>query len=102
MKRRDGSDRIIASGPEVPVGEKAVTSLALVLHETATNAVKYGGLSKPNGSIHIGWSTQGDEFWLQWEESGGPAITHPPTTRGFGSKLAERSVVSQLGGVHCF
>jgi len=53
-------DRIIANGPDVPIGARAVTSLALVLHESATNAAKYGALSGPSGSIRIGWGTQCD------------------------------------------
>jgi two-component sensor histidine kinase len=95
---RGGYDRVAATGPDVPVGAKAVTSLALVLHESATNAVKYGALSELGGSIRIGWGTQGDELWLHWEETGGPAINKPPQARGFGRTLAERSIVGQLGG----
>lgn len=97
-----GSDqahkRILTSGPDVLVGARAATSLALTLHESATNAAKYGALSDPNGSIRIEWCTRGDSFHLQWEETGGPAIVVPPPTRGFGSVLAERSIVDQLGG----
>ncbi len=90
--------RIDASGPEVEVGTMAVTSLALALHESATNAVKYGALSRPEGSIRINWQTQGDDCRLEWEENGGPAIESDPTGRGFGSILTERSIVRQLGG----
>ena len=95
---KNGHDRIIASGPDVPVGAKAATSLALVLHESATNAAKYGALSGPNGSVRIEWGTRGDELWLQWEETGGPTIPEPPEARGFGSILADRSIAGQLGG----
>lgn len=91
-------ERIIASGPVVVVGATAVTSLALALHETATNAVKYGALSEPNGAIHIKWETQGDDFRLEWGETGGPAIVVSPSAQGFGSVLTERSIISQLGG----
>jgi two-component sensor histidine kinase len=75
-----------------------VTSLALAPHETATNAAKYGALSEPNGSIRIRWEAQGDDFFLEWEETGGPVIVAPPQARGFGSVLTERSITSQLGG----
>ena len=95
---KDGQDRIIASGPDVPVSAKAVTSLALVLHESATNAAKYGALSGPGGSIRIRWDMQGNDFHFHWEETGGPAILNPPQARGFGSALAERSIAGQLGG----
>ena len=94
----DTSKRISASGPNVVVGATTVTSLALALHESATNAVKYGSLSKPNGAIAIKWETQGDCFYLDWEETGGPAIIVTPNARGFGSTLTERSIISQLGG----
>jgi two-component sensor histidine kinase len=91
-------ERISASGPDVVVGATAVTSLALALHESATNAVKYGALSQPKGAIRIKWETQGDDFRLEWEETGGPAIVVTPDALGFGSVLTERSIVSQLGG----
>jgi two-component sensor histidine kinase len=91
-------ERISASGPDVVVGATAVTSVALALHESATNAVKYGALSEPSGAIRIKWETQGDDFCLEWEETGGPAIVVPPKAQGFGSVLTERSIIGQLGG----
>ncbi len=91
-------ERIRVAGPDVGVGAVAVTSLAMALHESATNAVKYGALSKPDGMIRIDWRTQGDECRLEWEESGGPAIAGDPSAHGFGSVLTERSIVRQLGG----
>jgi two-component sensor histidine kinase len=91
-------DRITANGPDVPVGAKAVTSLALALHETATNAAKYGALSETNGAVRIRWETRDDHLHLEWDEAGGPAIDAPPQTQGFGSVLAERSVTWQLAG----
>jgi two-component sensor histidine kinase len=91
-------DRIVLNGPDVPVGAKAVTGLALVLHETATNAVKYGALSQPDGSIRVTWDASGGDFHLDWEEIGGPEINVKPSTRGFGSILTERSVAGELGG----
>ena len=95
----DGSPhRIILNGPDVPVGAKAVTGLALVLHESATNAVKYGSLSRPDGSIRVTWDASGDEFHLDWDEIGGPEIYVKPQGRGFGSILSERSVTGELGG----
>ncbi len=91
-------ERISASGPDVVVGATAVTSLALALHESATNAVKYGALSEPNGAIRVKWETQGDDFRLDWEETGGPEIVVTPNAHGFGSVLTERSIINQLGG----
>ena len=92
------SEHIVVSGPDVPVGAKAVTSLALVLHETATNAAKYGALSEPNGAIRIKWEAQDGDLHFEWEETGGPAIVAPPQAGGFGSVLTERSITGQLGG----
>jgi two-component sensor histidine kinase len=95
----DGShNRIVLNGPNVPVGAKAVTGLALVLHETATNAVKYGALSRPDGSIHVTWDANGYDLHLDWDEIGGPEINVKPSARGFGSILTERSVAGELGG----
>jgi two-component sensor histidine kinase len=97
---QDGTsrERITISGPDVPVGAKAVTSLALALHESATNAVKYGALSKACGTIRVRWEAQGDDLCLEWEETGGPLIVAPPKAQGFGSVLAERSITGQLRG----
>jgi two-component sensor histidine kinase len=95
----DGSaDRIVLRGPAVPVGAKAVTALALALHETATNAVKYGALSRPTGSVSVTWDANQDDFHLEWDETGGPEIDGTPQTKGFGSLLTTRSVSSELGG----
>ncbi|WP_375780610.1 HWE histidine kinase domain-containing protein [Bradyrhizobium sp. ma5] len=91
-------ERIILGGPTVPVGVMAVTGLALALHETTTNAAKYGALSEPTGSISVTWATEGDNLQLDWKETGGPAIVAPPSAKGFGSVLAERSISDQLGG----
>jgi two-component sensor histidine kinase len=76
----------------------AVTSLALALHETTTNAAKYGALSEPTGSISVTWATEGENLQLDWKEAGGPVIVGPPSAKGFGSVLAERSISDQLGG----
>lgn len=94
----DTCQRITASGPDVAVGGTAVTSLALALHESATNAVKYGALSQPDGTLSITWEVMGDELRLAWEESGGPPIIVTPKADGFGSILTNRSVINQLRG----
>ena len=91
-------ERFVASGPEVAVGASAATSLALVLHETATNAAKYGALSAPNGTIRIEWKLAGEELRMEWEETGGPVIVVAPQKRGFGWVLTERSITGQLRG----
>ena len=94
----DDDVRAIITGPEISIGGNAVTSLALVLHELATNAVKYGGLSTPNGRVSVAWSVKEDMLVLSWQERGGPRIKGPPDHEGFGSTLARSTVNGQLDG----
>jgi PAS domain S-box-containing protein len=90
--------RLIISGAAVAVGARAVTNLALILHEFATNAAKYGALSVPEGSVHITWSERDGLFALKWEEHGGPPLAGAPAARGFGTLLSGHSIRSQFGG----
>ena len=90
--------RVVVSGPPVAVGARAVTNLALILHEFATNAAKYGALSVSEGSVHIEWSERDGVLVLKWAEHGGPKLAAPPTTRGFGTLLSGHSIRGQLGG----
>jgi PAS domain S-box-containing protein len=94
----NNEDRIRLTGPELTISGSVVTSLALLLNEFATNAVKYGALSKPEGTICISWSIVGAELKLRWTEDGVPT-EEPPSLEfsGFGSHLA-RMVARQLGG----
>jgi PAS domain S-box-containing protein len=93
-----GRKRLVIDGPAVPLGHKAVTSLALALHELATNAAKYGCLSRPEGRLSVTWRLEADHICLEWQESGGPAVTAAPDREGFGSQLARRTITGQLGG----
>src|SRR5665213_1331346 len=79
-------------GPEIAVGAEAATNVALVVHELATNAAKYGALSVPGGRVRISWTVTMGRLALSWEEKGGPVITAPPQREGFGSVLARKSV----------
>ncbi len=88
----------VITGPCLPIGGNAVTSIALVLHELATNAAKYGALSSPGGYIHIDWSVERDELLLTWKEHGGPSLDGPADHEGFGSSLVRRLVTGQFGG----
>lgn len=90
--------RIGIGGPGVTVGPNTTTSLALVMHELATNAAKYGCLSSPDGALAIRWTISHDTVELHWTETGGPPIASPPSFEGFGSQLAQRSIAGQLGG----
>jgi PAS domain S-box-containing protein len=89
--------RLLASGPDVPVGSKAATALTLVFHELATNAAKYGALSVDGGRVEITWHLEGDHVQVHWRESGGPAVTAAPQRQGFGTRLL-RGSLNQLAG----
>ena len=93
-----GARRIVIGGPDVPVSAALATSLALLLHEFATNAAKYGALSTPTGHVDIACAEASDVFSLTWTERGGPRIEREPTSQGFGSQLAQATVVGRLGG----
>jgi two-component system CheB/CheR fusion protein len=98
----NGDVRVAIEGPEVAIGGEPVTSLALVLHELATNASKYGALSTPGGQVRVCWEVRNGRLELQWQERGGPLIDGPPEREGFGSVLARRSVTGQLNGELAF
>lgn len=95
---QEGRDRIRIDGPRLALAAGAATSLALVLHELATNALKYGALSLPQGRVEIRWREDGERLLLSWSERGGPPLAAPPERRGFGSLLARSSIEGQLGG----
>lgn len=92
-------DRFRIEGPAINVGAHAVTALTLAFHELATNAAKYGALSREGGIVCIRWHGSPDtvRFKLQWREEGGPDVV-VPTRRGFGSKLIERLLAAELNG----
>lgn len=95
-----GERRIRVSLPRLGVGEKAITPLALVAHELATNSLKYGALSVPKGTLDVSAITQGDENKLSilWVERGGPPVVAPPAHSGFGSRMVRHAVSTALGG----
>lgn len=92
------SGRIRVSVARMGVGESAATALAMVIHELATNSVKYGSLSSDHGFLDVSSGIEGDDIFLTWAETGGPPITDAGALKGFGSKLVARSVSGQLGG----
>jgi two-component sensor histidine kinase len=86
------------SGDDWPVSDRSATPLALLIHELATNAVKYGALSSSEGRVRIETGQQADQMIIVWTESGGPQIESAPAQTGFGTQLSDISIVSQLGG----
>jgi two-component sensor histidine kinase len=88
--------RSIVRGPLLSVGERAVTSVALLFHELATNAAKYGSLSVDQGAVEIEWEADERDMRLQWREAGGPT-TKPPERQGNGVKVVN-GTIQQLGG----
>ncbi|AZS20260.1 PAS domain S-box protein [Caulobacter sp. FWC26] len=92
----DGGEQIAILGPPALIDAQAAQSLALVIHELATNASKYGALSRPLGRLNVSWSfEEAGVLRLKWREDAGMSIA-TPTRRGFGSTLIE-SAVKQLG-----
>jgi two-component sensor histidine kinase len=90
---RDFTGRFEIDDVESAIPAQQVVSLALALHELATNAMKYGALSEPDGRVSIGLLDQGDRVTMTWKEHGGPAVV-APLKAGFGSRLLRRSGMS--------
>jgi two-component sensor histidine kinase len=98
-----GLDRIVfAESPKINISQHQVQPLSLIFHELATNAVKYGTLSRAEGHIHLGWrkEQQGDGqlLVLDWREDGGPAVTEPKR-HGFGTDLIDFSLKGEGGEI---
>jgi two-component system CheB/CheR fusion protein len=91
--------RITIEGPSTRLKPKQSLSIGMVMHELATNAVKYGALSVPSGHVELEWSRVQGERRLKvlWRERNGPKVTQP-TRNGFGLTLVEREVQYNLGG----
>jgi PAS domain S-box-containing protein len=90
--------RILMSGDDPVIDDQAATPFALLFHELATNAAKYGALSRDGGKVHLVITRAGEEMMFDWRETGGPAITNLPDHSGFGSQLIEIGGVRQLRG----
>jgi len=96
----EGGERFDISGSEVKIPSEKALQLAMVLHELATNAVKYGALSNATGTVEISWNCPDGadrllEMW--WIERGGPEAM-PPTRKGFGSRMIERALRGEGSG----
>ncbi|MEG3144475.1 PAS domain-containing protein [Sphingomonas sp. RT2P30] len=93
-----GSTRLVVEGEDVAIDDRSATPLALLFHELATNATKYGALSVPDGRVSVTSEQDGDMRLLRWRERGGPTVKQPENASGFGTQLIELSAVRQLGG----
>jgi two-component sensor histidine kinase len=92
--------RIRLDGPHVRIPARATVTLGMAVHELATNAVKHGSLSVPQGSVDVSWrldEPEHPELRLTWIETGGPHVREPAKT-GFGTTLLERSIAQERGG----
>jgi PAS domain S-box-containing protein len=85
------------SGNAVDISPKHALALSLALHELATNATKYGALSRSEGRVSVQWNVHDGTLHLDWDESDGPPVARP-THKGFGSRLLEELVIHDLGG----
>lgn len=93
-------NRVRVDGEDVTLNDKAVTPIALLFHEMATNAAKYGALSREGGQVTLHIRRSGDDMLFDWTESGGPKVAGEQAMTGFGSQLVDMSVRRQLGGTH--
>jgi two-component sensor histidine kinase/CheY-like chemotaxis protein len=90
--------RIHMGGPDVALDPKAFATLALVVHEMMTNSAKYGALADSTGQVEVVWSLdESSSLVIEWKESGGPPV-QPPSRRGFGTTIIERSIPFDLSG----
>lgn len=92
------AEHIRVAVPRMGIGEATATTLAMVVHELATNSVKHGALSAKQGTIDLSGTIDGDELLVTWAEDGGPQITGQPEMRGFGSQMINRSMSRQFAG----
>jgi two-component sensor histidine kinase len=93
------AEQVEAVGPDVILNPKVAQTFALVVHELATNATKYGALSRPEGRVAIHWSIEGAgavaRFKFQWQERGGPPVV-PPAHQGFGRAVLEKAAAQDF------
>jgi two-component sensor histidine kinase len=94
----DAGNRLRISGPDIQLKPQLALSMATVLHELYTNAVRYGALSSGEGQVALVWSVTGGAaertLKLSWQESNGPEVL-PPTKSGFGTRVIERSLLQE-------
>lgn len=98
VDKNASTSHLFVSAPDIKVCERAATALALIIHELATNSVKYGALSVADGSLTVKCVVTDGDVLIRWTERGGPSVVPPKERSGFGSKLLSSSVSDRLGG----
>ncbi|MCM8732387.1 sensor histidine kinase [Hephaestia sp. GCM10023244] len=93
IEPHDALGQVAFDGPDLHIGSRAAVTLSLMLNELATNAIKYGALSRPTGKVALFWKIDAGELHLCWHETGGPKVSEPIRV-GFGSRLIDMG----LGG----
>jgi two-component sensor histidine kinase len=93
----DTGTRFAVQGPDLSVRPKSAITLAMTLHELATNSTKYGALSSADGFVRVSWEDGDGQFRFVWKERDGPAVQQPTRT-GFGSRMLARALAAELGG----
>jgi PAS domain S-box-containing protein len=91
----DPPTRVTREGPAVSLVPKLAVSLMMAFHELATNAARDGALSEPNGTLAVRWRIAGDRLTIEWREEGGPVVAEP-VRRGFGLRMVERALATDL------
>ncbi len=98
----DFAERVRISVPLMVVGSSSITTLALVVHELATNSLKYGALSKQTGTLDVECVVNQEVAVFTWTERGGPPVAANRGSAGFGSQLINKSISNQFGGTVSF
>jgi CheY-like chemotaxis protein len=93
-------DVVNIGGPETTLDPRRAQTLALAIHELATNAAKYGALKTPSGKVKLTWRDDANGLTIEWLESGGPRV-NAPDTQGYGTRVI-RASLEQLGGNAAF
>ena len=94
----EGEERTRIDGPTVMLKPDVAQAIAMALHELATNAAKYGALSRAKGEVHVKWSFAADDrVMLRWTEAAGPPV-NPPTHKGFGTDVIGAMIRAHVGG----
>ncbi|GGD43752.1 HWE histidine kinase domain-containing protein [Aureimonas glaciei] len=90
-------DRIVVDGPDFRLRPRIATMLSLAIHELGENALRYGSLSNPSGTVIIHWAIVDERLRLVWSEKGGPEV-RMPSSKGYGGRIVERALAAEFGG----